>query len=195
MGWLQRLFGMEKPPEQAAVSPATDLAAGASAPPPERMGLNGEYDESGLAKRVALAYDQDPELSRIPSVDVLQTGTTVVLRGMVPSQAIIDKLVSVASGVPGAQSVDTSGMSIGIPAERVGLNGEYDESGLAKRVVQALQADANLASAAPFDIAQTGGTVVIRGRVPSQEMLDRMVAIAQGVSGATGVKTDEVVIG
>jgi len=195
MGWLQRLFGMEKPPEQAAVSPATDLAAGMSAPPPERMGLNGEYDESGLAKRVALAYDQDPELSRIPSVDVLQTGTTVVLRGMVPSQAIIDKLVSVASGVTGAQSVDTSGMSIGIPAERVGLNGEYDESGLAKRVVQALQADANLASAAPFDIAQTGGTVVIRGRVPSQEILDQMVAIAQGVSGATGVRTDEVVIG
>ncbi len=195
MGWLQRLFGMEKPPEQAAVSPAVDLAAGMSAPPPERMGLNGEYDESGLAKRVALAYDQDPELSIIPSVDVLQTGTTVVLRGMVPSQAIIDKLVSVASGVPGTQSVDTSGMSIGIPAERVGLNGEYDESGLAKRVVQALQADANLASAAPFDIAQTGGTVVIRGRVPSQEILDQMVAIAQGVSGATGVRTDEVVIG
>ena len=194
MGWLQRMFGMEKPPAEASVSPTPDATA--SEPiAPERMGLNGEYDESGLAKRVALAFDQDAELANVPSVDILQTSTTVVLRGQAPSQGIVNKLISVAGGVSGATDVDTTGLSIGIPAERVGLSGEYDESGLAKRVVQALGADASVSSAAPFDIAQTGSTVVIQGTVPSQEMLSQMVAIAQGVSGATSVNTDRVTVG
>lgn len=194
MGWLQRLFGMEKPPEAASAAPtpnptASELIA------PERMGLNGEYDQSGLAKRVAFAFDQDSELTNIPSIDILQTGTTVVLRGQAPSQSIVNKLISIAGTVSGATDVDTTGLSIGIPAERVGLNGEYDESGLAKRVVQALGQDASISSAAPFDIAQTGGTVVIQGKVPSQEILSQMVAIAQGVSGATSVNTDKVSLG
>lgn len=194
MGWLQNLFGMNKPPEGASVSPTPDLNA--SEPiAPERMGLNGEYDESGLAKRVALAFDQDAELASVPSVDVLQTSTTVVLRGQVPSQGIVNKLIAVAGGVSGATNVDTTGLTIGIPAERVGLNGEYDESGLAKRVVQALGADASVSSAAPFDIAQSGSTVFIQGTVPSQEILNQMVAIAKGVSGATSVNTDRVTVG
>ncbi len=199
MGWLQRLFGMEKPPEAAAAAPTPDATAPdttASEPiAPERMGLSGEYDESGLAKRVAVAFDQDAELTNIPSIDILQTGTTVVLRGQAPSQSIVNKLISIAGTVSGATDVDTTGLSIGIPAERVGLNGEYDESGLAKRVVQALGQDASISSAAPFDIAQTGGTVVIQGKVPSQEILSQMVAIAQGISGATSVNTDKATIG
>lgn len=203
MGWLKRLFGMEKPPAQASVSPAP--AAPASTPgaapttdetiAPERRGLTGEYDESGLAKRVAFAFDQDAELTDIPSVDVLQTGSTVVLRGLVPNQTLLSKLITIAGSVSGATQVDSSGLAVGIPPERVGLNGEYDESGLAKRVVQALQEDASVSSAAPFDISQTISTVVVRGKVPSQEILDKIVAIAKGVSGTTAVKTDEVNIG
>lgn len=202
MGWLKRLFGMEKPPAQASVSPTP--AAPASTPgaapttgtiAPERMGLTGEYDESGLAKRVAFAFDQDAELTDIPSVDVLQTGSTVVLRGLVPNQTLLSKLITVAGAVTGATQVDSSGLAVGIPPERAGLTGEYDENGLAKRVVQALQQDASVSSAAPFDISQTISTVVVRGKVPSQDILNKIVAIAKGVSGATAVKTDEVSIG
>lgn len=200
MGWLQRLFGMEKPPAAAPAAPTPDTttapdATASESIAPERVGLNGEYDDSGLAKRVAVAFDEDAELTNIPSIDILQTGTTVVLRGQAPSQSIVNKLISIAGTVSGATNVDTSGLNIGIPAERVGLNGEYDESGLAKRVVQALGQDASVSSAAPFDIAQTGGTVVIQGKVPSQEILSQMVAIAKGISGATSVNTDKSTIG
>ncbi|MBE9013880.1 phospholipid-binding protein [Pseudanabaenaceae cyanobacterium LEGE 13415] len=123
MGWLQRLFGMEKPanPEQA-VSGQPAPEAVASAPPeaqvggtipPERVGLNGEYDQSGLAKRVALAFDQDAQLDDVNTLWVAQLGTTVVLKGSVPSQDVLSKMVQVASGVNGAQSVDTNQVQVG----------------------------------------------------------------------------------
>ena len=102
MGFLQRLFGLEKPknPEQAIQgTPAPQAPQQASAPqqaptatesiPPERVGLNGEYDQSGLAKRVALAFDQDPQIDDIDTIYVAQTGGTVVLKGKVPSQDIL----------------------------------------------------------------------------------------------------------
>ena len=122
MGFLQRLFGMEKPqnPQQAIqgvpAAPAQESAAAPAATqsvPPERVGLNGEYDQSGLAKRVALAFDEDPEVDDIDTIYVAQTGGTVVLKGQVPSQAVLSKLVTIARGVNGATSVETNQVSIG----------------------------------------------------------------------------------
>lgn len=119
MGWLQRLFGV-KPGQQN--QPQAQAPAQASAPvqtggqesiPPERVGLNGEYDQSGLAKRVALAFDQDPGIDDIDTVYVAQTGGTVVLKGKAPNQEIVQKMVSVARGVNGATAVDTSQVTIG----------------------------------------------------------------------------------
>ncbi|KAF3888356.1 MULTISPECIES: BON domain-containing protein [Nostocales] len=121
MGWLKRLFGMEKPhnaqvnptpqPAQQATRAATPSAT--ETVPPERVGLNGEYDQSGLAKRVALAFDQDNQLDDIDTLWVAQTGSTVVLKGKVPSQDILQKMVSVARSVNGATAVDTSQVSVG----------------------------------------------------------------------------------
>lgn len=121
MGWLQRLFGMGKPanaqvnpqPAPAASAPAATPGATAESIPPERMGLNGEYDQSGLAKRVALAFDEDPDLDDIDTLYVAQTSGTVVLKGKVPSQEILSKMVSVAKGVSGATAVETNQVSIG----------------------------------------------------------------------------------
>jgi osmotically-inducible protein OsmY len=121
MGWLKRLFGLEKP-QNAQVNPQpqyTQPTQQVSAPSatqsisPERIGLNGEYDQSGLAKRVALAFDQDAQLDDINTLWVAQTGTTVVLKGTVPSQDILSKMVSVARTVNGAAAVDTSQVTIG----------------------------------------------------------------------------------
>ncbi|WP_235656942.1 hypothetical protein [Fischerella thermalis] len=79
MGWLKRLFGLEKP-QNAQVNPAPQtIQQQPSAPAatqqiaPERMGLNGEYDQSGLAKRVALAFDQDNQLDDIDTDTFLLT--------------------------------------------------------------------------------------------------------------------------
>lgn len=119
MGWLKRLFGMEKPPE-AQVNPpaAAPQAASASAPAaesiaPERVGLNGEYDQSGLAKRVALAFDEDPNLADEERLWVAQTSGTVVLKGEVSDQATLSQMVNIARGVSGATDVDTSQVTVG----------------------------------------------------------------------------------
>ncbi|MBD0388792.1 MAG: BON domain-containing protein [Nostoc sp. C3-bin3] len=122
MGWLKRLFGMEKPqnaqvnpaPQSVAQAPNTNIAPTATQSiPPERVGLSGEYDQSGLAKRVALAFDQDPQLDDVNTLWVAQTGSTVVLKGKVPSQDILNKMVSVARSVHGATNVDTNQATIG----------------------------------------------------------------------------------
>ncbi len=126
MGWLKRLFGLEKPdreqnaaaqppvasaPQQAA--PAQTASSTATAPiPPERVGLHGEYDQSGLAKRVARAFDEDAEVADIETVFVAQLGSTVVLKGKVPSQAILNKLVSIARNVHGATAVQSDQVRI-----------------------------------------------------------------------------------
>ncbi|BAY43886.1 hypothetical protein SAMD00079811_14730 [Scytonema sp. HK-05] len=116
MGWLKRLFGLEKPedaqvnPDPTAVSQNNDTGEEI---PLERVGLNGEYDQSGLAKRVALAFDENPEFDDINNLWVAQTGSTVVLKGEVPSQEILDQLVNIASGVSGATDVTTDEVSVG----------------------------------------------------------------------------------
>lgn len=118
MGFLQRLFGIGRNEAQAAqAAPAqaaqAPVASGGEAIAPERVGLNGEYDQSGLAKRVALAFDNDSSITDIETLYVAQTGTTVVLKGKVPDQQSLTKMVSVARGVSGATAVDTSQVTIG----------------------------------------------------------------------------------
>jgi osmotically-inducible protein OsmY len=122
MGWLKRLFGMEKPenaqvnPTVAAPTTTPDAPAAAGTTetiPPERVGLNGEYDQSGLAKRVALAFDQDSDLADEERLWVAQTSGTVVLKGQVSDQASLDKMVSIARGVSGATAVDTTQVTVG----------------------------------------------------------------------------------
>lgn len=125
MGWLQRLFGMEKPqnPQQAIQGQATaapanigggqQAGAATASVPPERVGLNGEYDQSGLAKRVALAFDEDAEVKDVDSVYVAQTGSTVVLKGKAPNQQVLSKLVQIARSVNGATGVETDQVSVG----------------------------------------------------------------------------------
>jgi len=117
MGWLQRMFGMEQP-EDAEVNPPAATGeepadSNGETIPPERVGLSGEYDESGLAKRVALAFDQEPDLADEARLWVAQTGGTVVLKGEVSDQETLDKMVSVARSVSGATDVETDQVEVG----------------------------------------------------------------------------------
>ncbi len=126
MGWLQRLFGMEKPadaqvnpepapaPTQEAAAPAYSggQTAAAETIPAERMGFNGEYDQSGLAKRVALAFDENGQFDDVDSVYVAQTGGTVVLKGEAPSQEVINQMVEIARGVSGATDVNVDQVTV-----------------------------------------------------------------------------------
>jgi hypothetical protein len=135
MGWLQRLFGKQEQDKRqksqgnqttraaqsgggVAQAPATtsrqpSAQSNAQSIPPERVGLDGQYDESGLAKRVAAAFDDDPSLDDIDTLYVAQTGGTVVLKGKAPNQQILTKMATVAKGVRGATAVDTTQVTIG----------------------------------------------------------------------------------
>jgi osmotically-inducible protein OsmY len=116
MAWLQRLFGMEKPADAQVnpeAAPASEEASRGETIAPERMGLTGEYDQSGLAKRVALAFDEDSSFDDINSLYVAQTGGTVVLKGQVPSQDVLDQMVQIASEVSGATGVNADQVSVG----------------------------------------------------------------------------------
>ena len=122
MSWLKRLFGLEKQqnakvnttPQQVPPGSTTSAApATTESIPPERLGLNGEYDQSGLAKRVALAFDQDSQLGDIDTLWVAQTSGTVVLKGNVPDQETLNKMVAVARSVNGATGVNTDEVTVG----------------------------------------------------------------------------------
>ena len=119
MGWLQRIFGGDKGKAPAeAQAPTAEVASteySAPAPaavPAERMGLNGEYDQSGLAKRVAAAFDQDSSVADIETVWVAQTSGTVVLKGEVPSQEQLNRLIEIANEQNGATAVDTDQVTV-----------------------------------------------------------------------------------
>lgn len=79
-----------------------------------------------------------------------------------------------------------------IPPERVGLNGEYDHSGLAKRVLQALQNRFSAQDLQQLRVMQRGKVVVFVGGVASLEVLGEVVSIARQIEGAIDVETNGV---
>lgn len=111
---LQRLFGLEKPQNpHSGLSKADPAASDHESTPPEQIGLNGEPDPSGLAKRVALAFDEDPDVDDIETVYLAQKGSISVLKGKVLSQEALDKLVSVAQEVKGVTGVRADRVTVG----------------------------------------------------------------------------------
>lgn len=80
--------------------------------PPERVGLHGEYDHSGLAKRVELALRQNLGAEEIAKLRITQRGTVVVLLGKVSSQRLLNRIVQVAFCVEGAADVEVNGTSV-----------------------------------------------------------------------------------
>jgi hypothetical protein len=76
------------------------------------MGLEGEYDEQGLAKRVVKALDQEPSFDDIESLHITQKGSTIVLEGSAPSGAILTKVKEVAAKVDGTEAVDATQVTV-----------------------------------------------------------------------------------
>lgn len=115
MGFFKRIFGKDKPANASSkIKRGVAKAAGNDSSVPDyKVGLDGEFDESGLAKRVTLAFDEDSQLDDIDTLWVAQTSATVVLKGKVPSQAILDKMVTVAKGVDGTDAVDVQQVEVG----------------------------------------------------------------------------------
>lgn len=81
--------------------------------PPERVGLNGEYDHRGLAKRVSLVFRQQCSPVEIEQLRVSQRGAVVVLMGKIPERKLLVKLATLAMSVPGTADVEVNGVSVG----------------------------------------------------------------------------------
>ncbi|MDJ0692500.1 MAG: hypothetical protein QNJ41_28935 [Xenococcaceae cyanobacterium MO_188.B32] len=78
----------------------------------ERTGLDGEYDPSGLAKRVANALVEDSILSEVSTVYVAQNESKIIFKGTVSNQTFLDRLIVVARNVKGVSEVDISQVEI-----------------------------------------------------------------------------------
>ncbi len=106
MGLLGKLFGKKE--EQKAAAGKVNVAAASkqNSIPPEKVGLDGNFDESGLAKRVAQALD-DAGISDNIGLWVAQTGSTVVLKYNPDAEGVLSRAEKVAKGVEGASSVNS----------------------------------------------------------------------------------------
>ncbi|NJL20338.1 MAG: 2-dehydro-3-deoxygalactonokinase [Leptolyngbyaceae cyanobacterium SM1_3_5] len=80
--------------------------------PPERVGLNGEYDHSGLAKRVSRLLNEQFQPAEVAHLRISQRGTVVVIVGKIASPRLMARLVSVVLDVRGAADVEINGDSM-----------------------------------------------------------------------------------
>jgi hypothetical protein len=81
--------------------------------PPERVGLDGEYDHNGLANRVSLAFKGHFSAHELTDLQVTQRGQVVVLYGRVETRQMLHQLIEVALEVHGAAAVETYGVNLG----------------------------------------------------------------------------------
>lgn len=87
------------------------------ATPPERLGLNGEYDHNGLARRVRYQCGKSLGNETIEKLKIRQRGSVVVLYGCVPNRELLEKIVRVAIQAEGATSVELCGVEVCSQAE------------------------------------------------------------------------------
>lgn len=83
-----------------------------SAIPPERVGLNGEYDHHGLVKRVMLAFSQEFHPDELAELKIRQRGAVVILMGKVSNRRLLARMIQTALRVNGATDVETYGVGI-----------------------------------------------------------------------------------
>ncbi|MGG6237153.1 BON domain-containing protein [Nodosilinea sp. AN01ver1] len=85
-------------------------------PPPEYMGLEGEYDDFGLVRRLAEALDRESDLTAIDTLTLIQHGSTIQLTGQVSDRITLERIVDVASRVDGTREVDSNHVAIADPS-------------------------------------------------------------------------------
>jgi hypothetical protein len=98
--------------ESTPFSHATALSSFFDTIPPERVGLNGEYDHNGLAKRVSLAFGQEFQPTDIANLRVRQRGGVLIFTGRVLTQRLLTQLIQTALQVPGAIDVEVCGVTV-----------------------------------------------------------------------------------
>jgi hypothetical protein len=120
-------------------------------------------------------------LSIVPSVD-----------STISTTSVLSPSYSTASPPPSVRHLPQWTQGLGIPPERVGLHGEYDHAGLAKRVIAAFQKDEDFLFTDRIRVSQRGQVVILSGQVDSQDMLQAMIIRSLQVDGAAFVESNGV---
>lgn len=92
--------------------PYLDNASFFNTIPPERMGLNGEYDYHGLVKRVYRAFYEQMTAEELRSLKVKQRGSVIILAGKVTTYAQLTRLIQIALSVEGTVEVEANGVMV-----------------------------------------------------------------------------------
>ncbi len=96
-------------PETGPTTAAPDRSSAGKGFASVTKGASSVDDSSALAKAVLARWRADAHLADNP-VDVLQKGSTIVLRGAVDSEAEIERAKSLAGAVSGVTGVDIGGL-------------------------------------------------------------------------------------
>lgn len=128
MSWLKRVFSSMSPssfnPVMAQSSYNAPLSSGFAGNPGltsrtewgsqksdlplEYVGIQGEYDPQGLAKRVAQRFDQHPQVSKIETLCIIQNGARISLLGKIDDGVLLQQVIDLAKQVSGTKGVDVS---------------------------------------------------------------------------------------
>ena len=84
--------------------------------PPERIGINGEYDHDGLSKRVKLLLSEQLTNS-VETLWISQRGRVVVVIGSWVTEEMAQRIVALSLQVEGATSVEVNGICL-VPRSR-----------------------------------------------------------------------------
>ncbi|GAB4134556.1 MAG: hypothetical protein Fur0046_06490 [Cyanobacteria bacterium J069] len=80
--------------------------------PPERVGIDGQYDYNGLANRVKQELEQQFSFEELQYLTVRQRGTVIMLLGKLSSPQMLQQIRRISMGVSGATDVESNGISI-----------------------------------------------------------------------------------
>lgn len=127
MSWLQRVFmlmssnGLQSEPVMSGYAlnlntmpgrldwtPQRKAESHTITLPLEYVGIHGEYDPHGLAKRVAQAFDQHSEVRQINTLCIIQHGNKISLLGKVANVDVLHQVIDVAKQIDGTKEVDVN---------------------------------------------------------------------------------------
>ncbi len=80
--------------------------------PPERVGLNGEYDHAGLAKRVHVVLRNQWDPLMVDRLRISQRGQVVILSGQVETKDCLDGMIEQVLQLEGAAFVESNGIRL-----------------------------------------------------------------------------------
>lgn len=87
--------------------------------PPERIGINGEYDHDGLSKRVRLLLSEQLTNS-VETLRISQRGRVVVVIGRWVTEEMAQRIINLCLQVEGATSVEVNGVCLTSRSRSIG---------------------------------------------------------------------------